>query len=442
MAEAAATAKEPEKKPKANLALPIDRWNKGHVKALAAADPDQLAETVMAIITKNTSALPGTAFVRRTNGEILKKHAIGVRLAEREGMIMPMRRKLPVTNQAGTGVDYVDGIGHDYTLDGLRHVNEMLGLQLIRPDTVTVDGQKQMNPYIVVDTATKQPEVVYARCLCVGRTKTGSLVATDAMVRLDLNIYLLENIQSKMKYLKNQAHKLGVYGPKDEKPKDDEGNERPGSWAWMPVHSVGGLGLWVNMADEAFSRIIGDHTTRLKFVERLAQSFAERNAIKAHPAMPAAIKAVNGVAVVSCVAWTTDFERNELDRLRELVESDRLHEFKTASGDVIDVQAVEVTELDEAAKQDLDTVTAENAAAAAKEDGDEEGDDAAGAAPAEEDDLLPKAAELFATLAEVVGTKGAKKAVQAAGDSPVLDEADPEQLRRFIEAAEAQIAGG
>jgi hypothetical protein len=297
-----------------------------------------------------------------------------------------------------------------------------------------VDGQRQMNPYIMVNPESRMPEVVYARCLCVGYSPTGTLNATDVMIRLDLNIYLLETIQSTMEKLKDGANRVGVYGPKDDPPKDANGKPQSGRWNWMPIHSVGGIGMWVNMAAPEFADLIKGHTTRLKFIERLAQSFAERNALKAHPAIPKNIKVQHGVSVVTINGWVADFDRNILEELRQLVENDQLDKFEDPHGRVIDVEAVEV----DASAEELETVESEvtDAAAAERKErkGDEEDDDGEQEGDEDVGDLLPKAGELFTSLMQMKGRPAAKKLL-AGCEVDNLEEASPEQLQSFIDKA-------
>jgi hypothetical protein len=396
--------------PKADLTLPLDRWTFDHAKRVAEADPEAMAGTVMALLAQETSALPGTAFVKRQDGSILKKHVVGVRLTEREGHLVSMPKGK-----------------WDYALLGLRKMNEVVGLLVMRPDQVMVEGKPQMNPYIQVNEDTRMPEVVYARCFAIGYSSFGSLVATDAMVRLDLNIYLLENLQSKMKKLGEHGARLAEYGGQREHPVDDEGKKRPGKWRWMPLHSVGGIGLWVNLAAPEFGETIQDHTTRLKFIERLAQSFAERNATKAHPAIPKTVNAGReGTATIRVGGWTTDFDRREIDRLRDLAQRDQLHEFEE-----ITVEAVEVTVHDQADRASMEDELASQRGAERKEEEDDDREE-------QDEDLLPDASEQYKALVDLKGKAGARKILGAAGIEH-LEEASPEQLAAFIAAAkEAQ----
>jgi hypothetical protein len=384
---------------------------------------------IMALIAQNTAALPGTAFVRRADNLYLKKQRQGVRLTERDGHLLSMSK--PIKDDDGN-TKWIKV--YDLSMNGLRKLNELPALQIIRPEFVIVNGQKQMNPYIQVDPVSKMPEVVYARCLCVGYSPMGSLVATDAMVRLDVNIYLLENIQSKMKRLKVAAGTLGQYGSADEPPLDHEGKKLPGRWRFMPLHSVGGIGLWVNLAAPEAQEILQDHTTRVKFIERLAQSFAERNALKSHPSIPKTINAQNGVATVTVTGWTTDFARTELEKLRELIENNKLEEFKDRDGRTIDCIAVEV---DVPTEEDIAAMNEEADGQRGVEraeggDKDDEHEEETPAPKEAEEDLLAKATSLFSMLIDAKGRAFAKTTLKDTG-ADTLEDASPEELAKFIE---------
>ena len=413
----------------------VDRMDREMATALCTQHPDIAGQFIMALIAQNTAALPGTAFVRRggEGGVYLKKQMANFRLTESEGHLIGIPKRYKDGNTWKTEWS------HTFSMAGLRKLNELPALQIIRPSAVIVDGVEQMNPYIQVNEKTRMPEVVYARCLCVGYAPMGSLVATDVTIRLDVNIYLLENIQSKMKSLKDNSHRLARYGVEDEYPTDQRGEEQVkahGQWRFMPLHSVGGIGLWINLAAPECHQILGDHTTRLKFIERLAQSFCERNAMKAHPSMPKTVQAVNGVANIRMTGWTSDFSRDEIDKLREMVEKDKLHEFQTASGEGIDVTAVDVTDLDEEDREAMNEEADREKGADGQHDDDEE-------APAPEldpDDMLPKATEAYSKLVELQGRAKAKKTLEGMGIAN-LEEAESDKLDAFIKSVETLLTG-
>lgn len=424
----------------------IDSLNYERSLALVKAKPEIGAQLIMALLAQNTTALPDTAFVKRSDGQMMKRHMASITLRESEGHLVPIKKSVKVGDNWETKISY------DYSIAGLRRINELGAIQIIRPERVMVGGQAQMNPYIEVDPESRMPQVVYARTLAVGYAPSGSLVATDSMVRLDINIYLLENLQAKMKELGEHAGRLGIYGVKASPPADksepteadsEEEKKRkgraralaPACWVFMPLHSVGGIGMWVNLSAPEFQRVISDHTTRLKFIERLAQTFAERNALKAHPAVPKTLNAQNGTALVRVYGWTTDFARDEIEKLRDLIEKDQLDKFTDADGKPMDVMAVEAT-VDEGEAQVLNHDGAgEGAADAPQSSSEQEQAPAPGLKP---EDLLPKASEMHTALVTAFGRPTAKGIQREAGVK-VLEEATPEELGAFIKLAEAKL---
>lgn len=408
--------------------MTLDHMNRERALQICKTKPEEAADLIIALATQNTEALPGTSFVRRDDDTFLKKFRTTIRLSESDGTLV----RVGSTRSDGKWVN-----SYDLSISGIRRLNEVAGLQVIRPDCVIVDGKRQMNPYIAVDPATRMPEVVYSRCLAVGYSPTGSLVASDVMIRLDINIYLLENIQSKMDKAKTlkECNNIGIYGAIDEEPVDEDGNELHG-YRFFPIHSVGGIGLWVNLRSREIQKILKDHTTRLKFIERLAQSFAERNALKIHPSIPKAIDTKNGVAHVRVNGWTTDFDREDISRLRELAEDDRLDKFRDG---VIDVEARVISDMDQTDHIALDGEVASEQAHDLKErDEGDEGEEEE--ASAEDVDLLTNAQEAYGRLLDLKGKKGAG-AVLVACEIANLEEAKAGQLLKFLDMSKKAEEG-
>lgn len=430
----------PESSMLAPIKLPVSPEKMTHAicTQLAREQPELAGEFMMALLAQKTTALPGTVFVRREDNVFLKKQICSFILRESEGHLIPIQRKVVTRATKSDQEDQVEyKPGWDFSLNGLLRLNELPALMVIRPERVIVDGQAQMNPYIQVNAESRMPEVVYARCLCAGYSPMGSLVATDVMVRLDVNIYMLENVQAKMGKSKTAASALGEYGTKDTPPQDTNGKPRAGRWAFMPLHSVGGMGLWVNMAADDMKTVFRDHTTRLKFIERLAQSFAKRNALREHPSMPKSCPAENGTAVVTMQGWTTDFSRDDIEHLRSLMETDKLHEFRDRQGNQIAVTAVEVTELHESDVEDLNEDASRQQSAETAEAGGSVVDHEE--VVPNKDDLLPQAMGLYAKLVSLKTRAGARKVMEECGIK-LMEEATGAQLAEFI--TQAQVLTG
>lgn len=403
--------------------VPLHKMNSDRAIELCKTRPEQAARLLMALLRQNTAELDDTAFIRR-NDVFLKKIRRSIRLAESDGMLLKAGGKYIEDPDGGKKDIWVP----NWTLPiaALRKCNETAALQLIRPSTVIVDGKAQMNPFIEVDPENKQPRVVYARCLCVGYSPSGSLVATDAMVRLDAGLYFIEKIQAMMKKNKEQASAFARYGAASSKPKDE------GDWSYFGIH--GPVGIWFNVAAPQAVDIMEDHISRLKFLERLGQSFAERNAMKAHPAMPKSVHVDRGVARVDMVGWTTDFDRREIDHLRELIEGDRLEEFRDGENRGIEIVATQTTEPDEEDREALDAELdaerkQERALAGEK---DEQG---------EREQADPKLVEAMALAEKVGGDRGklALKRLKEECGIANLEEATDAELDQFIAGAQEAL---
>jgi len=401
--------------PKTELAkanLDVGSLTEAFATEIARNNPEMAGQLIMALVKMNTTALPETVFVRR-EGVTIRRTRSRVRLSIADGTLNP----------AGDGKFSI-------SMDGFRKLNEVPALSVIRPEYVVVDGDKRGNPYIIVDPRTDLPKVVHARAVVVGYSPTGSLAATDVMVRLDMNIYIMENIQAKLKKADTpqQADAIAIYGSDDEPPTDEQGQKRAG-YKFMPIHAFpgGAFGLWVNKHSRAMQAVFQDHTTRLKFVERLAQSFAERNALKAHPSIPRVLHVDRGVAMVEVFGWTTDFNRSEIDNLRKLVENDLLHEFRDGKGRSVSVDVRQETTIDAEDLVALDEVTQSEAAAEAAKD-----DEAEAGADEPDAELLPNAIKGFGRLTQLKGVKKARTVLKGL-EIDTLEVASTEELVKFLE---------
>lgn len=414
----------------------LSQLTKERALELCKTSPELAAQLLMAVVTTNTSELPDTVFVRRSPDGILMKQRTMVRLSVGSGHLLPVGKDKNKVERYGV------------TMDGLRRMNEVASLQPMRPSEVIVDGKPRMNPYIEVDPESQMPRVVYARCLAIGRAPGGTLVATDAMIRLDVNIYLMETIQAKMKWedgdssgyqrksgnqAGGQATPIGLYGTRGEVPKSDHGEQ----WVFMPLHSVGGIGLWVNIRSPKFGDIMTAHTTRLKFLERLAQTFAERNAIKAHPAIPHNIVVERETAIVPVTGWTDSFSMDSLNHLRDLMEAGRLHDFKDpTSGRQLQIEQVNVNEISEEDRAALDAEAAEERAQERREADD--GGDSGPGAEEETDGRLDRVTELYSAYISAFTPAKGRELLQSMNIQK-LEEATNDELDRLIGAIEEAL---
>lgn len=398
------------------IAKPLGSMTAADFSALAKSDPDAAGRMMYALASARTADMPDTVFVRRHDDATLKRVQVNLSLRESEGEIIGVPVRVP--DRQGGGREKKTVIRYTPTAQGFSRINEVAGVQIISPDWVMVEDKRQPNPFVLIDPDSKTPAVVYCRKIAIGRsTVTGNLSATDVMVRLDINLYFLETIISKLKWITDEAtaDEFAQYGVREEPPKGS-------GWHFRPIAS-GGIGLWINYRHHRMKEIFSDHITRMKFVERVAQTMAERNALKKNAAIPSTFKGTNGVVATRVHSWVTDFDRSELERIRTMAQEGSLHEHP----DIIDVEVVNVSETD---LDEGDMAAADDEAAVESREEHHAESEAVGSV--QEVDLLPAAMERYEEWRDTHGAKAAKAAL-AALEITSLEEATPAQLRAVLE---------
>lgn len=402
-----------------------------------------------ALASANTVMLPDTAFVKRGKDGLLRKMMMRFTLTERnrEVVKIPGKRFKDEHDQWQTA-----DATYDLSAVGYRRLNQMAGLHCITPEYVVVAGKRQPNPYIQEDERSKRPQRVYVRRVVIGPARdTGNLVATDIMLVLDLELYILENLLKKLNYAgkppwkgkgakqdddtdataASKASSLGQWGTADEKPKD------AGTWRFYAIH--GDVGVWFNLLHPEFQKAMGEHVQRCKFADRIAQSLAERNAMKAHPGMPASISVdETGQIRVPMVGWTSQITAEQLNGFREMVNAGNLdEEMEVRSAEVKADQDTDLVEAERVATEEDSNQTVDEA-----EEGEEKptetpapkGPPAAdeNPEPADRQKLLEQANEVYQELAESMGKKKLAEAMAKIGIKGGPDTATDAQLKEVI----------
>lgn len=401
------------------LKKPLRRWTDEERSDYVRREPGRASQLIKALIEGNTAELPDLVFAQRENG-IVQKVQVAVTLRQSEGHINT------------TGDNWMVAAA------GYRRLNQVSGIQIIAPDSISVEDKRQPNPYVQLDPISRMPAAVYCRKIAIGPSPlTGSLVATDVMLRFDLNLYLLESIVSKIKKedakTSGTPDSIGMVGLESAKPSD------AGSWFFIKMSDIGGgIGWWINLTCLAVKLAMQEHVTRMKFAERVAQTMTERNALKAHPAMPAVINVNQGSAVVRMIGWSKDFDKAQLDRIRVLAQEHKLHEV------VEDVKAVTMdnADMDEVDRLDADRQVQEEQTAesqATKRD-DEKGKGEAenDQRPAEEQVATPQlVSDALKAKQRLVDIKGAKAARELLKSLEIvrIEEANVAQLTSLISKA-------
>lgn len=222
------------------------------------------------------------------SGNVVRPIATKVSLAEREKQIFTMDK----------------GKTYAITAVGYYHLNKWANVQIVTPPTVLVDGAEQPNPYMRM-TSEGAVEYVYVRKIAIGRSPLGNWVAIDQTLYFNPELMFRRDILNAWKGWGNDA-----------KPKDwgrlvrldalsDEDRNNPTSF-FVPYG--GGLVLEVDLTHIDVATKLSDHANMILYADRRAQTMAERNALKKHPAIAAQAVELDGegTASVWVTAWAED----------------------------------------------------------------------------------------------------------------------------------------
>jgi hypothetical protein len=182
------------------------------------------------------------------------------------------------------------------------------GVNINHPDTVIVDGVEQPNGY------RSKEGTYYFRSQAGGFTANGQPFITDRTIDYDVFRYNLQDMLAKAKYDENKRYfKLA---PNKGHDKDGGFKGAPGdNWAGYQVD--GGVILWVDCNCPNLIGWLSEMNNRIKNAIRTAQTFADRNAIAAHPALPVRKKFETPETYLECVSWVSKNGNNTFKMLQE-----------------------------------------------------------------------------------------------------------------------------
>jgi len=174
-------------------------------------------------------------------------------------------------------------------------------------DTVVANGTEQPNGYQDPETG-----VIYYRVKAGGFTKMGIPCISDRTVSFDVKLYNLQDLIAKADKFPAIVKIL---------PKQLEG---PGEmWARYDLDEA--TNLWVDCSAKEFVKWQKEMVNRRKNAARICQTFAERNAIAHHPALPPRRKFYEPQTVETTYCWYSRdggmrWDGSTLDIERQLAE--------------------------------------------------------------------------------------------------------------------------
>lgn len=231
------------------------------------------------------------------------------------------------------------------------------GLFLDHPDTLIVNGVPQPNGYYDEKTKTH-----YFRSRAAGFTDSGQPFLTDRTVAFPLKLYEKQDLLAKAKWKGNVdffefgALQRNADGHLINQPKGKE------HWAGLEINES--LVLWYDPGAPKLASWMGASTDREISAIRTCQTFADRNAIAAHPGLPAKRKFTTAEVTLNCSTWFASKGAMRWDK--SIMEIDVQKLIEAVDEDNIDASAINITDQVEevSAEEAAESTDAESAAVA------------------------------------------------------------------------------
>ncbi len=244
---------------------------------------------------------------------------VSVSLREELGHLYEVRGKMSISNL------------------GYHELNKYAGVSLVGPlRLITPEGEKP-NPWMEFDSATGFIKSVWVRRVAFGFSPVGNLSVIDRSVHFDLRTYLIEELAKQA----SRTPAMGGFVIADQLGDHEKAKGKKG-W-YIPL--VQPMGLWLDTAHPEVVTALETYTQRIKFAERIATSIAERNALRAHPAIAKSQVEASGPkprrwTTLTVFGFRHDLDRRQVDRLSLAVADDDMDRLK-AEAAALDIRAVE-----------------------------------------------------------------------------------------------------
>jgi hypothetical protein len=286
--------------------------------------------------------------VRRDKGGEIRSVTRSVKLSVDDGTLV----RLPMGGTDGTLIP---------SARGFTEMAASCGVVLKPNPSVFVDGREYPSPHVDRDGK------IWARAVAVGRTALGTLFATNKVVIYDADLYNIQDLLAKAKQAQNAAffRILPFQGAKDNQLL---GSPEQGKWVGYPLDQF--TVLWVDCSCPQFISWYGEMVNRRKNAIRTAQTHADRNALAAHPALPAQRKFKTPTAVIPCKSWFSK-DGNILDSGKLEFLGDKM----LAAGHEVEVEKEQVIAIDGSSPETCAVLKAEARADIAEPVDAETGDD-------------------------------------------------------------------
>jgi len=230
------------------------------------------------------------ALALRTKSGVIKNIQTSVRLNVEDGTLVKMGK---MKEKDENGVERPVFI---VTAAGRREEAQLCGVVAMPPKTIIVNGEEQPNNY--QDPKTGK---VYSQSIAVGYTRLGQLTAVSRMMIYDAELANIQDLIAKAsaKWNKNFFKMAPIK-------RDKDGNMIPPKgcndmWAGYKVDEA--MAIWVDCSAPDVFKWQREMVNKRDKAIRTCQTFAERNALAAHPALPKQGKFHQPSVKLTCTSW-------------------------------------------------------------------------------------------------------------------------------------------
>lgn len=281
----------------------------------------------------------GNVFIKRTPTGAIKAIRGKVRLEERKGHVAVIQGKAMITSA------------------GYNAMNQFAGISIITPEKLTLpDGNMVVNPYPIIDPESGTIDKVWVKKTAIGYSPTGNLVMTSSTLLYDIKMYFIQDLNKKVQYNKGAGRMcMEQMLTEEEKQKG------------MFLAIQGKMGIWVDLTHQEILKCMDTYIQNKLFAERKAQTIAERNALKKHPALCQVYVDTQGtdknkVGFVNVIGFNSDLTREDLLKLSEMAEKgEEIKDYKGKKIEYIDANIIdEISEEDIYTTRDEEEITPEN----------------------------------------------------------------------------------
>lgn len=236
----------------------------------------------------------GEVFVKRTEDGFVKAVRGIIPLSEKKGHIAEIQGKAMITAA------------------GFNELNKIPGISIVTPDKLTLpNGQTVVNPYPILDKESGSISKVWVKKLAIGLSPIGNMVITSSTLLYDIRMYFIQDLFGKVQYNKSAGRICTEDMLTEEEKKKGIFQKFEGE-----------MGVWGDVENKDVLKALNTFINNKLFAERKAQTIAERNVLKKHPALSKVYVELQGpkgarTANVPVIGYTHDLSREQLEELAE-----------------------------------------------------------------------------------------------------------------------------